>query len=410
MSSVQDGKRIRIALIQPAYTIYREPLFEMLQYPYDVDFFFLAPGDVYTWKLLSVHELDKRKSVPDNWFSSKKKFLVLLIALIKNRYTITITSCIGPQTMISLIASKITRSKYILWIEDWFVPKPKSFRNMIRFSLFNLIAKCVLDNAGAIVVEGSPQRRYVRNFGVPNEKVFQANHSSFDYSKFKSMNLRQKLNIGNGFVILYVGRIIEQKGLDILIKAFSMIEQEREDAYLVICGDGNFRGYCESIIKEMQIKHVTFVGWIQEKEKAASFYKTADVFVVPSRIVAEEENAEGWGLVINEAMSMGKPVITTDAVGAAEDLVKNGINGYVVKNGEIEELYLALRKIIKDPILRKTMGENSRIIFEEFNDFGKMFKGFKKAIEYSANNGEQQNSGRDEVNLLRLAENHRRKE
>ena len=385
MSSVQDGKRIRIALIQAAYARYRQPLFEMFQDHYDVDFFFLNRQDIqpaheYTGKLLSMRELDKKKSVSDHWFSSQKKFLVLLLALIKNRYTIIITSSVSPQTVISLLASKITRSKYILWIEDWFVPKPKSFKARIRFSLLDLIAKCVLENAGAIVVEGSPQRRYVRNFGVPNEKVFQANHSSLDYSKFKSMNLRQKLNIGNAFVILYLGRIIERKGLDVLIKAFSMIEQEREDAYLVICGDGNFRGSCESIVKEMQIKHVIFAGSIIQEEEKASFYKTADVFVLPSRIVAEEEIAEGWGLVINEAMSMGKPVITTDAVGAVEDLVRNGINGYVVKNGEIKELYLALRKMVEDPRLQKTMGENSRIIFEGFNDFGKMFLGFKKAI------------------------------
>jgi glycosyltransferase involved in cell wall biosynthesis len=389
MSNVQGGKRIRIALIQPAYARYRQPLFEMFQDDNDVDFFFLERSDIqpsseYTGKLLSMHELGKKKSASDHLFSPRKKFLMLLLALIKNRYTIIITSCYSPQTMISLLASRITRSKYVLWIEEWFFPKPKSFRTMIRFSLLDLIAKYVLENAGAVVVEGTPQRRHVRNFGVPNEKVFQANHSSLDYSKFKSMSLRQKLNIGNAFVILYLGRIIERKGLDVLIKAFSKIEHEREDAYLVICGDGNFRGSCESIVKEMQIKHVIFAGLIQEEEKA-SFYKTADVFVLPSRIVAKEEIAEGWGLVINEAMSMGKPVITTDAVGAAEDLVRNGINGYVVKNGEIEELYLALRKMVEDPRLRKTMGENSRIIFEEFNDFGKMFKGFKKAIEYSVN-------------------------
>ena len=387
MLGINDGKRIRIALISPGYATYSQPLFKMFQDLYDVDFFFLAPGE-FTGKLLSVHELVKRKSISDHYFSPQKKFLALLLALIKNRYTIIITSCISPQTMISLLASKITRSKYVLWIEDWFVPKPKSLRTMIRFSLFDLIAKLVLKNAEAVVVEGSPQRRWVRNFGVPPEKVFQANLSSLNYSKFESMDLRQKLKIGNAFVILYLGRIIERKGLDVLIKAFSMIEQEMEDAYLVICGNGNFRGHCESIVKEMRIKHVIFAGSIQEEVKA-SFYKTADVFVMPSRIIerarTEEENAEGWGLVINEAMSMGKPVITTDAVGAAEDLVKNGVNGYVVKNGEIEELYLALRKMIENPRLRKTMGENSRIIFEEFNDYGKMFSGFKKAIEYSVN-------------------------
>ena len=385
---------MRIAFIQPEYSRYRQPLFEMFQDHYNVDFFFLnrsdsEPTHEYIGKLLSVNELDKKKSVSDHWFSPQKKFLMLLLALIKNRYPIIITSCISPQTVISLLASKITRSKYILWIEDWFVPKPKSFRNMIRFSLLGLIAKCVLKNAGAVVVEGSPQRRYVRNFGVPNEKVFQANHSSLDYLKFKSIDLRQKLSIGNAVVILYLGRIIEQKGLDVLIKAFSTIEQEWEDAYMLICGDGNFRSSCESIVKEMQIKHVIFAGLIIQEEEKASFYKTADIFVLPARIVAGEEMAEGWGLVINEAMSMGKPIITTDAVGAAEDLVRNGLNGFVVKNGEIEELYLALRKMVEDPILRKTMGENSRIIFEKFNDFGKMFKGFKEAIEEGVNTGEQ---------------------
>lgn len=392
MSSVHEGKRIRIALIQAAYSRYRQPLFEMFQDHYDVDFFFLnridiQPGHEYTGTLLSMYELDKKNVSDDHWFSPDKKFLALLLTLIKNRYTIIITSSISPQTLISLIASKITRRKYILWIEDWFVPKPASFRTMIRFSLFNLIAKWSLENAQAVVVEGSPQRMYVRNFGVPDEKVFQANHCSLDYSKFKSTDLRQKLNIGNAFVILYLSRIIERKGLDILIKAFSKIEQESGDTYLVICGDGNFRGYCESIVKEMQLKRVIFAGSIQEEEKA-SFYKTADVFVLPSRIVTEEGIAEGWGLVINEAMSMGKPVITTDAVGAAEDLVRNGVNGYVVKNGAIDGLYLALRKMFEDSRLRKTMGENSRIMFEEFNDFGKMFIGYQKAIEYSVNTGE----------------------
>jgi glycosyltransferase involved in cell wall biosynthesis len=394
MSSVYDEKRSRIALIEPAYARYDQPIFEMFNDHYNIDFFFLKQSGIQPpheskGKLLSIHELQKKKSDSDRGFFPQKKFLLLLLALIKNRYTIIVTSCITPQTIISLLASKMTRGKYILLVEEWFAYKPKYFRTMIRFSLIDLIAKCVLKNAEAVVVEGSPQRRYVRNFGVPNEKVFQANICSFDYSKFKSTNLRQKLKIGNAFVILYFARIVDTKGLDVLIKAFSMIEKEREDAYLVICGDGNFRGFCESIVKEMHIKHVIFTGSIIQDEEKASFYKTADVLVYPSRIIAKNEIAEGWGLSINEAMSMGKPVITTDAVGAAEDLVRNGINGYIVKNGEIEELYRALRKLVENPRLLKTMGENSRIIFEEFNDFGKMFEGFKKAIDYSVKSYEQ---------------------
>jgi len=361
----------------------------MFQDTYDVDFFFLSPGQ-FAGNLLNVHKLTDDKPISDHLFFPQKSFLYLFLALIKNRYTTIITSCISPQTIISLLASKIAGNRYILWIEDWFVPKPKSLRTVVRFFLLQFIARYLLKKAAAVVVEGSPQRRWVRNLGVPNQKVFQANISSLDFSNFKSIDLSQKLNIGNSFVVLYVGRIIEQKGLDVLIKAFSKIEKQWSEVYLLVCGDGDFRAYCESIVKNTQTRHVIFAGW-QEKNIAASFYKTADVFVLPSRIVPGEENAEGWGLVINEAMSMGKPVITTDAVGASEDLVRNGVNGYIVKNGNVEELYLALRKIVEDPILLETMGKNSRKIFEEFNDYRKMFLGFKKAVEYSSTADLQQN-------------------
>jgi glycosyltransferase involved in cell wall biosynthesis len=388
MLRVHEGKRIRIALIQPAYARYRQLLFEKFQDHYDADFFFLEEPSVHlrsedSKKFISTYELSKTPS-SGRLFPPQKRHLILFLFLIRNRYTIIITSgCRSPQTIISFLVSKITRSKYILWVEDWYVFRPRSLKSMIRFSLSNLIAKCVLRNAQAIVVEGTPQSRYVRNFGVPSEKVFQANHCSLDYSKFNSADLKRKLKIGKELVVLYVGRIIETKGLDVLIRAFSKIEQERKDVYLVICGDGSFRGSCEHLVREMKLRHVIFAGIVKEEERVASFYRTADVLVLPSRIVTNQESEEGWGLVINEAMSMGKPIVTTDAVGAAEDLVKNGINGYVVKNGRTDGLYLAIRKIIEEPKLRKTMGENSRKIFEEFNDFGKMFEGFKAAIEHS---------------------------
>jgi glycosyltransferase involved in cell wall biosynthesis len=394
MLRAHEGKRIRIALIQPAYARYRQLLFESFQDHYNVDFYFLEESSVHlgskdSKKFVSMYELSKTKPSSGRLFSPLKRYLILLLFLMRNDYAVIITSgCHSFQTIVSLLVSKITRSKYILWIEEWFVPKPRSLTSMIRFSLSNFITKYVLRNAQAIVVEGTPQNRYVRNFGVPSEKVFQANHCSLDYSKFNSTNLKKKLNIGKGLVVLYVGRIIETKGLDVLIRAFSKIEQEREDVYLVICGDGSFRDSCEHLVEEMKGKHIIFAGMVQEEERIASFYRTADVFVLPSRIATSQriggEVSEGWGLVINEAMSMGKPIITTDAVGAAQDLVRNGINGYVVKNGETYGLYLALRKIIEEPRLRKTMGENSRKIFEEFNDFDNMFEGFKKAIDYSA--------------------------
>jgi glycosyltransferase involved in cell wall biosynthesis len=393
MLRAHKRERIRIAFIQPAYARYRQPLFERFQDHYDVDFYFLRKSPVHlrsenSKELLSVYELGKTApSSSDSLFFPLKRYLILFLFLIRNNYAAIITSdCRSPQTMISLLLSKIARSRHIVWVEEWFVPRPTSLTSMIRFSLSNLIVKCVLENADAIVVEGTPQRRYVKNFGASLEKVFRANHCSLDYSEFKSANLKKKLNIRKGLVVLYVGRIVERKGLDVLIRAFSKIEHEREDVYLVICGDGKSRDSCEYLAEEMKTNHIIFTGMAVREEEKASFYRTADVFVLPSCIVASrriaDEVSEGWGLVINEAMSMGKPIITTDAVGAARDLVRNGVNGYIVKNGETDALFLALRRIIDEPKLRKTMGANSRKIFEEFNDFKKMFEGFKKAIEY----------------------------
>jgi glycosyltransferase involved in cell wall biosynthesis len=231
-------------------------------------------------------------------------------------------------------------------------------------------------------VEGTPQYKFVRGLNVPREKVFFANYCSLDYSKYPTKNLKDKLNISDLLVVLYVGRVVKRKGLDILIKSFYEIRNKRDDVALIICGDGDFLPCCKQLAKKLKINRIFFLGEVAE-EDMASVYKAADVFVLPSCIRSGgRDEVEGWGLVVNEAMSMGLPVVTTDVVGAAQDLVKENINGYLVKNGDAKELYLTLNRILENERLRKTMGENFRKIFESFNDFNKMFEGFKQAINY----------------------------
>jgi glycosyltransferase involved in cell wall biosynthesis len=245
------------------------------------------------------------------------------------------------------------------------------------------LRRLVLKTVDAVAVEGKPQYRFVKNFNIPAGKVFIANHCSLDYSLFKSRSLKKEYGINEYLVVLYLGRIVQNKGLDVLIRAFSRIEKERDGIFLIVGGDGFLRPRCERLANELSVKHILFLGAIHGEETVASWYKSADIFVMPSLIGTYERLwVEGWGLAINEAMSMGKPVITTDAVGAAIDLVKNNINGYIVKQGDVDDLYLALKRIIDDPEKREAMGRNSRRIFEDFNDFDKMFSGFQAAIQY----------------------------
>lgn len=404
LSMPQKEKNVTVAFIQPAYAKYRSPLFERFSAHYSTTFFFMEGSPAHIWdkhsqKFQSDFQLLRKQSVLDTAHPTKlqslfsrfnllRKCLNLLLQLMTNNYQVIVSSIsLSPQTLISLLVSKVRKRRCVLWIEDWSINIPRSRRAKLRFYPMIALKMCVLRNVDTIVVEGTPQKRHLQKLNIPAEKVFFSNHCSLDYSRIDSQNLKQRLNIKRRLVVLYLGRIIKRKGLDVLIEAFSAIEKERKDIFLLICGDGDFRPFCEHLAKQLKIRHIRFLGTIPEKE-IASYYRTADVFVLPSCIRPDQKiKGEGWGLVINEALSMGIPVITTNVVGAAVDLVRNSFNGYIVKNGNVEDLCLALRRILENDNLRKTMGRNSRRIFEEFNDFDKMFDGFRQAIEYANEHG-----------------------
>jgi len=106
----------------------------------------------------------------------------------------------------------------------------------------------------------------------------------------------------------------------------------------------------------------------------AKFYAIADLFVLPSL-------EEVWGLVLNEAMAAGLPIITTERVGGARDLVKDEENGYLVKSGNIDELSERIGKIILDTSLLGKMGERSHSSIKNFS-LDAAIKEILKAISY----------------------------
>jgi glycosyltransferase involved in cell wall biosynthesis len=181
----------------------------------------------------------------------------------------------------------------------------------------------------------------------------------------------------NEFTFLYLGRLVEYKGADYLIRAFSKLEKTQKNAKLVIAGKGIFKDYLNCLIKDLDVKNVEFREVNTDSERFY-YYTQCNVFVLPS--VWRPDYCEAWGLVLNEAMQCGKAVITTDAVGAAPDLVKNGVNGFIVKNSDSESLYQAMRRLVENPELAKSMGANSKKIVTEHYTYEKMTKGFVDAI------------------------------
>ena len=149
----------------------------------------------------------------------------------------------------------------------------------------------------------------------------------------------------------------------------------------MIVGDGSLRERLIRMACELGIAGKTrFVGYASPEE-ALTYYAIADLFVLPS--VTTPHGKETWGLVVNEAMNQGVPVVATDAVGAAAGgLVQSGLNGFVVPERDSSALAEAIRRILNDNALRVEMSRNARRIVADWNN-ERMVQGFERAIEYA---------------------------
>jgi len=151
---------------------------------------------------------------------------------------------------------------------------------------------------------------------------------------------------------LYCGQLIARKGVDLLLRAFCVVAVDNPDIRLTLVGDGPLREQLANSIPEAIQSQVTMAGF-RETEELAPFFANANVFVLPSL-------HDGWGVVINQAVSAGMGVIASDAVGAAVDLVESGVNGLIVPPDDECALTNALRFLVDNPNEIASFGRSSR--------------------------------------------------
>jgi glycosyltransferase involved in cell wall biosynthesis len=141
---------------------------------------------------------------------------------------------------------------------------------------------------------------------------------------------------------LYVGGLIKRKNVDKIIKALYYLRQKNFDVGLLIAGQGpEFKNLYKLVWKMKLTEHVKFLDWIPF-HRLASYYLAADVFVFPA------EN-EPWGLVINEALEAGIPIVTTKSVGA-EELIVNNINGVLINKIDEKNIADGITKCLSNKI------------------------------------------------------------
>lgn len=248
------------------------------------------------------------------------------------------------DAMIIFFYAKKKKCKIIYFGEKWEAPKEKQplkkqFKNMIQRMAFKIILK----NINMCIVSGSKSKEYFKSIGIKENRISLAIDASGMEIKENTIDIRKENNIEKSKkIILYYGRIIKRKGLEILLKSYENIQALNENVCLIICGTGEYKDKCEEIAKKLKLKNVFFKGYV-EPEDRYTYFSQCDIFVLPSYFY--EGTPEAWGLTVNEALQCGKPVIATEAVGAAYDLI-NGKNGRMIKENNVFEMTNAINYLL----------------------------------------------------------------
>lgn len=203
---------------------------------------------------------------------------------------------------------------------------------------------------------GRYNTEFYEAYGVPKEKIFHAPYAvdnGFFLSKAKELlpkkiELKKKLGIPEDLpVILFCGKLIPVKRPMDLLQAFAQVSKDTKYA-LVFVGDGSLRNDLEVYVREHGLQQVYFMGF-QNQTVLPKCYAIADILVLPSEF-------EPWGLVVNEAMCFNLPMILSDKVGAAGDLLMEGSNGYTYPVGQLSELEKLLKLVLSHNDQRRQMG------------------------------------------------------
>lgn len=269
---------------------------------------------------------------------------------------------------IAIFAALITGTKILLRTESPLnqeLLKP-SWKRLFKKILFG---KFLFPSIHAFLYIGEENKRFYQYYDVPESKLFFAPYAvdnerfmkAAEDLRFKKKDLRKELDIGEkDIVILFVGKLSEKKRPFDLLKAYEfLIHDSRFMLHLVFVGDGELRNSLEKYTKQHKIPNVIFTGF-KNRSEIAQYYAVADIFVLPSGI------GETWGLVVNEAMCFGLPIIASAMAGCVADLVRPGANGYTFSCGDIKSLNQYLKNLIENETERINFGTVSLSMIQKY--------------------------------------------
>ncbi len=229
-----------------------------------------------------------------------------------------------------------------------------------------IILQFLFKNATGFLTAGKANEQLYIHYGASHKKMmpmrFSWGYGYFLEEFYRLKPQREKIRSFFGikkeeFVLLFVGRLAKEKRIFDLLDAYNKVDKDNKKLFFV--GDGPLLDQAKKYVEDLNIKGVYFAGF-QPRENLSNFYILADALVLPSYW-------EAWGMVVNEAMCFGLPVIASDKVGAVPDLVFNNQNGFIFPVGDIKCLSECIKKLFNMPMQESlSFGEKSNKIIKEW--------------------------------------------
>lgn len=261
--------------------------------------------------------------------------------------------------------------------EKWDAPIEKQpLMRRIKNLVLRIIPGVIYKQVNVIFSTGKKNREYFISNGVNKNKIVWIPDVS-ETPECEYSDLRKKYTIpSESKIILYLGRILQQKGVQNLIEAYALLCSDVKDSsYLLIAGDGENLENCKKLAEKLKIKNIKFVGSVRPSIRG-NYFSQCDIFVYP--VTYFKGWVDVWGLTINEAIQHGKIVIATEAVGSAYELIENGVNGYQIEPDNIEQLKDALMMSLDSKMMEKARSKD-KDLRKQFN-FEMMAELYIKAI------------------------------
>lgn len=235
----------------------------------------------------------------------------------------------SPTEMLAIEYCRIMKIPYCIEGDGAFVGKGNRFKDQIK--------KHFIKGGELFFSTCKNHDAYYQKYGANENNIYRYNFTSVvekdilkkTLTKKEKNEIRIRLGIKESFVVLAVGQFIPRKGFDVLLEA--MREEKNLGVYIV---GGKPTEQYSRYVSNNEMTNVHFVEFL-DKEHLSDYYKMADVFVHPTR-------EDIWGLVVNEALSKGLPVITTTRCNAGLELIRNGYNGFLIPPDNPDQLKQAI--------------------------------------------------------------------